>query len=285
MSRLRLSWLLLFGLACEAGAAPAPPPSPAPAPAPVAAPAAPAAPAAAPAPTAPLAPGYQQAAGVLYLELLHLAPGTPQDAAPTLASALPLIVAMHGRGDTPEDFKHLLDGLPVTARVIVPRAFDALGDGWSWFPYRARSADVAALAQGIDAANDRLAAMLAELPKTKPTRGKPIVTGFSQGGMLSFALAVDHPDLISAAVPIGGALPPPLLPATLPPAPRPTIVALHGDADPVVPFPPTRDAVAQLSKQGWQATIQAFPDVGHQIPPPVRRELYTALRRAVEALP
>jgi len=279
MSRLRpLSWLLLLGLACEAGAAPAPAPPPAPvaarAPAPVAA----------PAPTR--AGRYRQTAGVDYLELVHIAPGTPKDQAPSADAVLPLIVALHGRGDDPEGFEHLLDGLPVHARVIVPRAFDPLGDeGYSWFPIRARSADVAALARGIDGASDRLAAMIDELLKTRPTRGKALVTGFSQGGMLSFALAVDHPDLISAAVPIGGWLPPPLLPTTLPPGPLPPIVALHGEADVVVPFAPTREAVDALKKQGWPVTLHPFADVAHQIPPPVRRELYIQLQRAVEALP
>lgn len=282
MSRLRpLPWLLLLGLACEAGAAP-----PAPPPAPVAAPAP--APVAAPAPTASAtkAGRLRQTAGVDHLEFVHVAPGTPKAEAPPADAVLPLIIALHGRGDDPEGFEHLLDGLPVHARVIVPRAFDPLGDdGYSWFPIRARSADVAALARGIDSANDRLAAMIAELLKTRPTRGKALVTGFSQGGMLSFALAVDHPDLIAAAVPIGGWLPPPLVPAALPPAPLPSIVALHGEVDVVVPFAPTRESVDALKKQGWPVTLHPFPDVAHQIPPPVRRELYVQLQRAAEALP
>lgn len=279
MSRLRpLPWLLLLGLACEAGAAPAPAPPPAPVavPAPVAAPAPP-----------PSKPGrLRQTAGVDHLEFVHVAPGTPSAEAPAADAVLPLIIALHGRGDDPEGFEHLLDGLPVHARVIVPRAFDPLGDeGYSWFPIRARSADVAALARGIDSAGDRLAVMIAELSKTRPTRGKALVTGFSQGGMLSFALAVDHPDLIAAAVPIGGWLPPPLVPAALPRAPLPTIVALHGEADVVVPFAPTRESVDALKNQGWPVTLHPFPDVAHQIPPPIRRELYVQLQRAVEALP
>lgn len=276
-----LSWLLSASLACEAGAAPAPPPSPAQAPA-TPAPATPA-----PAPPATTTHGrYKQTAGIDYLEILHVAPGTPKDKAPTADSELPLIISIHGRGDTPEGFKDLLDGLGVHARVIVPRAFDPLGDdGFSWFPTRARSGDVAAPAAGIDSAGDRLAVLIDALLKTRPTRGRAIVTGFSQGGMLSFVLAVDHPDLVAAAVPVGGYLPPPLYPKALPPAPVPPIDALHGEADPVVPFAPTREAVDALKKQGWPARLHPFPDVAHQIPQQVRSELYTVLKRAVEALP
>lgn len=271
-----LLWLLLTSLACEAGAASVAP-APSPAPAPVAAPKP--APAPAPTPTG----RYRQAAGVDYLELLHVAPGTPADQVPAADAELPMLVAIHGRGDTPEGFKDLVDGLPVTVRLIVPRAFDPLPDGgWSWFPIRARSADVAALAAGIDGAGDRLAAMIAELQKTRPTKGRPVVTGFSQGGMLSFVLAVDHPESIAAAVPVGGWLPPPLWPTTLPSGHVPPIVALHGEDDQVVRFTPTREAVDALIKSGWPASLQPFAGVAHSIPPPVRRELIAQLRRALE---
>jgi phospholipase/carboxylesterase len=282
-TRTRLLWPLLACLACEAGAAPpvAPPPiaARAPAPAPEVA-----APASQPPPAADH--GYHKAAGVEYLEILHVPPGTPKEKIPAADAELPLLVAIHGRGDTPEDFKGLVDALPVAVRLIVPRAFDALPDGgWSWFPIRARSADLEALARGIDAANDRLAAMIAELLKSRPTRGLAVVTGFSQGGMLSFSLATDHPELIAAAVPVGGWLPPPLWPKTLPEGHVPKIVALHGEDDQVVRHAPTRDAVDALKKQGWPVTLQSFPDVAHALPVPVRRALLDELRRALPAPP
>ena len=267
----RLATLLLLGsLACDARAAPQPAvstPSAPPAPAPVVV-------APAPAPTS----------DVSYLEFIHVPPGTPAASRPAPGDRLPMLVLIHGLGDRPEDFKHLIDDLPATARVIVPRGLDPVDeDGRSWFPIRARSTDVAGLSQGIAAAADRLAALLTELQRTRPT-SRRVVTGFSQGGMLSFALAVYHPKLLDLAVPVGGWLPPPLWPSTVPASP-PKIVALHGEADVAVKFEPTRDAVGHLENLGWPVALKHYPEVGHAIPPVVRRELYLQLQRGLEPSP
>lgn len=279
MSRLRpLPWLLLLGLACEAGAAPAPTPPPAP----VVAPPPASAPAPAPTPTASKT-RLRQTAGVDHLEFIHVAPGTPKADAPTADAVLPLIIALHGRGDDPEGFEHLLDGLPVHARVIVPRAFDPLGDdGFSWFPIRARSADVAALARGIDGANDRLAVMIAELLKTRPTRGKALVTGFSQGGMLSFAMAVLYPDEIGASLPVAGWLPPQLTPRRVLDATAfPPIHALHGTGDPVVRLAPTRRSVRRMRQLGLDVALDEIVATRHSWTPELREAHRRLMRDAV----
>jgi phospholipase/carboxylesterase len=275
-SRRLATLLLLGGLACDARALPpaaasAPrsqaPPAPAPQPAP-----------------APAAPAPAPASDLAYLEFIHVPPGTPASAVPGPGDSLPMLVLIHGLGDRPEDFKHLIDDLPATARVIVPRGLDPVdSDGWSWFPIRARSNDIPGLSQGIAAAADRLAGLLTELQRTRPTTRR-VVTGFSQGGMLSFALAVYHPRLLDLAVPVGGWLPPPLWPSTVPPSP-PKIVALHGEVDVAVKFEPTRDAVAHLEKLGWPVVLKPYPEVGHAIPPVVRRELYLQLQRGLERSP
>ena len=42
---------------------------------------------------------------------------------------------------------------------------------------------------------------------TRPTEGRALVAGFSQGGMLTFGLALHHPDLFDGAYPIAGWFP------------------------------------------------------------------------------
>lgn len=233
---------------------------------------------------APTRGRYAVAADMEYLEVIHVPRGTPAAARPGPDAQLPMLIAIHGLGDRPENFKHVIADLPYTARLILPRGLDPVEDGYSWFPIRARSTDVAGLARGISGAADRLARLIAELQTSRPTTGRPVVTGFSQGGMLSFALAVYHPGLLAAAVPVGGWLPPPLWPSALPARrPLPKIVALHGEADPAVKFAPTREAVEHLEKLGWPAALKAYPEVGHAIPPNMRRELYLQLQRALEA--
>lgn len=194
---------------------------------------------------------------------------------------LPLVVAMHGLGDRPEAFGELYAGFPGKARIVLLRAPDPWGDGFSWFPFRAKDGDELR-SRGIAAAAELVVSMLDVLEARHPPRGKPIVTGFSQGGMLSFAIAARHPDRVRAALPIGGVLPPPLWPALDAGRPAVRIIALHGETDDLVPLAPTRAGVDALAARGFEARLESFPGVGHRIPAPLRARYFELLREEVE---
>lgn len=218
---------------------------------------------------------YAEAGGLHYLEIVT---GGADPSA-----ALPMLVAIHGLGDRPEAFSHLLDAFPERARVILPRGIDDFEGGFSWFSTRARDPDVDKLAAEIKSAADVIAKGLAVLHKERPTKGKPIVTGFSQGGMLTFTLALHHPDVVGYAVPVGGWLPPPLWPEAKPDAKGPTVIALHGTVDAAVRYEPTKEAVDKLAELGFPVTLQTYEGVPHAIPPVVHRDLTDLLVDAVEA--
>ncbi|WP_437750965.1 alpha/beta hydrolase [Sorangium sp. So ce1389] len=195
--------------------------------------------------------------------------------------ALPLVVAIHGLGDRPESFAGLLSGADFKARLIVPRGLTPYHDGYSWFALQQTlgSDDVG---QGILRAAGALAATLERLAAERPTRGKAVVTGFSQGGALSFALALHHPRVVGAAFPVGGWVPPSVVPGAgaVDPA-TPALVALHGEADRRVPIGPTREAIATLSRLGVKAGLEAYPDVGHTVSAEMRRDLVRLIRGAI----
>ncbi|HZO14340.1 MAG TPA: dienelactone hydrolase family protein [Polyangiaceae bacterium] len=190
---------------------------------------------------------------------------------------LVMIVAIHGLGDRPEGFGALLSDLPLDARVVLPRGTSPHGSGYSWFPIDIR--DPSSVAPGVERAAKELASMIDGLVETHPTLGKPIVTGFSQGGMLSFALATHYSEKIGAAVPIAGWLPAPLLPARAPDKPV-RIVALHGDADPLLPIESTRTVIGDLRRLGFPAELHEYPGVPHNVSPAMRRDLFRELVRA-----
>jgi phospholipase/carboxylesterase len=198
-------------------------------------------------------------------------------------SSLPMIIALHGLGDSPQGFRAVLEEFDRPARVILPRALDVHEEGWSWFPIRARDNDIEALARGIDHAADVLAPAIAELTQQRPTIGKPIVTGFSQGGMLSFALAVEHGELFAAALPIGGWLPDPLWPAANNPS-APPIVAFHGDADAAVRYEPTKLCVENLQGLGYRVELRTYVGVGHMISSVIHLDLMESLRQLLPTL-
>lgn len=195
---------------------------------------------------------------------------------------LPMIVAIHGLGDRPASFAGLFDGLPARARVVLPRAPKTWRPGYSWFdiaiPY---SGNEAALEAGIGAAADLLARFIAEISEREPTRGKPVVTGFSQGGMLSFAVAVRHPDLISLAAPMGGALPEGMIPKEAGARPFPRIRAFNGEADALVPIGYARKTVGLLKEAGADAILTEYPGVGHSVSPRMRARVFDLVGEAV----
>lgn len=216
-----------------------------------------------------------EAAGIEYFELIT---GDAERGA-----TLPMVIAIHGLGDTPENFANLFAGFDRPVRVILPRGIDANETGgWSWFPFRARDPDIDALAESIALAADALAPAIAELTEQRPTRGKPIITGFSQGGMLTSILAIEHPELFDHAISIGGWLPPPRWPKGKPPADAPTLIELHGDIDKAVAFEPTRAAIEHLQGHGWPAELHLYPGTGHAIPPAMHDELESLLRRYID---
>jgi phospholipase/carboxylesterase len=209
---------------------------------------------------APGSDGWGKAAGLSYLELVRGGAQAEQ--------RLPLIVMIHGMGDRPG--AHWLDVVRVQgpARIVMPQAPKPYYDGYSWFDYRVGDNEPAALARDIAGAAQQLAAALIALREGRPTLGRPIVAGFSQGGMLSNALAVRHPELLALALPIGGMLPEPLWPKQRPADPRnPPIRAMHGVRDDVVPIGPARELTQHLQQLGYDAQLAESANVGHSISP------------------
>jgi phospholipase/carboxylesterase len=215
--------------------------------------------------------GANEAAGLTYVE--RQAGGGPDE-------VLPMVVAVHGLGDTPENLGDaLVAELGRPARVILPRGPKPHGGGYSWFDL---SASNEAMLAGIERATALVAGGVGEIVKRRPTRGKPIVLGFSQGGMITFALAARHPSLVGAAFPVAGFLPPPLDPprgAALPP-----LVAFHGAEDRVVPAQLARASVDRLRSLGVRAEIHVYDGLGHSISNELRGDLRREVAGAMAAL-
>jgi phospholipase/carboxylesterase len=224
--------------------------------------------------------GYGRAAGLRYLERC-LGPCTKD-------AAMPLAILIHGLGDRPRPkWLRSASNIETPVRLIMPQAPTPYYDGFAWFPYQVRGNDPVALARGIAGAAEQLARAITELAGRRPTVGRPFVMGFSQGGMLSFQLALHHPEVIELSVPMSGMLPESLWPQTKTAGTRfPRIVALHGDADEIVPIAPDRALVARLRTLGYDAELREYPGVEHTITPAMEAvavELLVAHARAATA--
>jgi phospholipase/carboxylesterase len=231
-------------------------------------------------PTPARAPGSTtrgEIAGVHYLE--HMTGGAQAD------ERVPMIVVLHPMDGDPADMLPLLRGYRRRARLILPYGHPS---GGMYFWYGSVHEDVAAPLVTREA--DRIAAALAALVAARPTVGKPLVTGFSQGGIMTFALAVTHPEALAAAFPISGLLPTELYPSAAlissPPRPAmlPPVAAFHGAADLAVPTRGARDSIAELRRAGYSAELREYAGLEHYISDEEMSEILERIGRAADSL-
>jgi phospholipase/carboxylesterase len=199
-----------------------------------------------------------EANGIYYLEVIVGEAG--------FDDPLPMIVVLHGRGGHAQIPGGPFLGLTHPVRVIVPQAPDPLGDGWQWLPVYVGQGLVDRLSATLFQTSSRVAALIRTLMRSRPTVGLPIVTGFSQGGLLSLALAVHHDDVVGHAFPLACWLPPPLEPTYRREDLRfPPIRSMHGTADPTIPIGPTRELFERLAALGYDVELEEFEGVVHTI--------------------
>ncbi len=179
---------------------------------------------------------------------------------------LPLLVQFHGRGSRPTIPTGDHTRTP-PVRLMLPWAPDPLGDGYTWFPLSVTEGRDKVLGHHIERRVQQLAHVIKKFASLRPTEGRPLVAGFSQGGMLTFGLALLRPDLVEAAFPLAGWLPSYLVDRYLDPSRTyPPIRALHGSGDPVVPLVETRAMVRRLQASGLDATLEVFESDQHELP-------------------
>jgi len=184
----------------------------------------------------------------------------------TLEDELPMLVVLHGRGGSAQIPGGPFLGLTHAVRVIVPQATERLGSGYEWLPVYVGEGLVDRLSSTLFAQASRVASLVRQLSEERPTTGRVIVSGFSQGGLLTLTLALYHDDLFAEAFPLACWLPPPLVPAyRRTDLTYPRIRSMHGTADPTIPFGPTRDLFIHLASLGFDATLVPFDGVQHTI--------------------
>ncbi len=188
--------------------------------------------------------------------------------------ASPVIVAIHGRGDHPSSWVERWSRFPRAAQVVLPRAFTPFGDGFSWFEL-AREMSDEQVAASLGAAEAKLWPAIAMTSGTRPL----FVTGFSQGGMLSFAIAARHGERVTKAFPVAGRCPASLLPTSG--GKVAPVVALHGTSDPVIAFAKGQAAVDAFRKAGTEATMIPYPDVPHTMTGDMHARLWQELASAM----
>ncbi len=165
---------------------------------------------------------------------------------------LPMLVALHGNGDTVENFYNTaLDKVNVPVRIVLLKP--PKGRFWPSRPEHFRKNGPASVNEAIEL-----------LMLKYPTAGKPILLGFSGGAQIAYYQALKHGDCYSYIVPVSGGLSNDLL-GYESAKPGAKVFALHGKKDSLARITEGRRAVDILKRNGVDVAFTEFDGNHHGI--------------------
>lgn len=206
------------------------------------------------------------------MELLHTAHVPAGD------GPFPTVIALHGWGASAHDLFGLAPYLHGGEALVLcpqgPLAFD-IGNGvpgYGWFPL---SGGATFDADRFEEAVRMLAAFVDEAIARYPVEKRKIVLlGFSQGGVMAYALALRDPSRFAGLAALSSWLPPALAESISRLAEHellPTLVQ-HGTEDPMIPIEKGRESRDALRGLGVSLSYSEY-EMGHEIRPEALRDL------------
>ena len=183
----------------------------------------------------------------------------------------PLLLLLHGYGSNEEDLFSFASELPEEYYVISARAPYDMGFGsYAWYAinFDADENKFSDIPQAQQS-RDLIASFIDELIANYPIDPSNVtLIGFSQGTILSYAVALSYPEKIQRVVAMSGYLNTEMV--------KPNfetnnfsnlkIFASHGTVDQVVPVDWARKAAPALTQLGIEIVYKEYP-VGHGVAP------------------
>jgi len=178
------------------------------------------------------------------------------------STELPLVVVLHGRGADANDLADLAPYLGPNYRFVFPNApkpFEPMPGysfGFTWFD------GWPAERNSLIESRTLLLTFLDEMIAKYPTpRGKVILCGFSQGGLMSIDVGFRTSVELAGIVVMSGAV----FEDDLPPFRRDLpVMVVHGTADDVIPLLAAHRTRRVLEDHGVDVDYHEFP-MGHQV--------------------
>ena len=187
----------------------------------------------------------------------------------------PLFILLHGFGANMQDLASLAPAINregyVYACPQAPMAFQ-IGPGMIGYGWTPRGAE--ATAEDIRSAEDALDTFFVEImEKYQVSPGNVILSGFSQGGGMTYRCGLRQPNLFAGLAILSGTMPDPdSLRARLPEARNQPIFVAHGTVDSVLPIERGRAAHEFLESEGYQPQYKEYP-MAHEISPEALADL------------
>ena len=182
-----------------------------------------------------------------------------------------MLILLHGYGSNEEDLFSFASELPDDLLIISVRAPRNLGmGGYSWFTINFDNAG-GKFSDTDEAIESRelVATFITEIQeKYKITPAKTFLLGFSQGTILSYAIALNYPEKVQKIIALSGYINPDLLPTNLTSKDysKLDLFISHGNVDQVIPVDWANKAPQFLNELNIKNCYQEYP-VGHGVAP------------------
>lgn len=183
------------------------------------------------------------------------------------AKNLPVIIALHWMRSTPEEFSQYVNSLKNPARILLVEGNYPYKEGFSFYPtepenyYKMTEDDKMKI---LLKESDKLAKFIAAASLFYPSDKKPIIIGASQGGDLSYMMAIRYNNLISLACPLLATIDNRVI-SKAKSKPAAPIIAFHGEEDPIVNVATAKGHVKALTKNGYVAKMKTYKGVKHDV--------------------
>ncbi len=182
-----------------------------------------------------------------------------------------LLILLHGYGSNEQDLFSFADELPDELLIVSARApLTIMPGSYAWYEIHFDNTDgkFSDIPQA-KSARDTIAIFIDEVKQEfKVNNDNVFLLGFSQGTILSYAVALSHPKKVQHVVALSGYINEELLPESLTSDDFNNLdfFISHGSVDQVLPADWGRKAKPFLDNLGIQNSYQEYP-VGHGVAP------------------
>ena len=183
----------------------------------------------------------------------------------------PLLLLLHGYGSNEEDLFSFATELPDEYYVVSARApFNMMHGSYAWYAinFDADENKFSDIGQAQQS-RDLIAKFIDELIENYPIDANNVtLIGFSQGTILSYAIAVSYPEKVQRVVAMSGYFNPEIARENYQnnDFSQLKIFASHGSVDQVVPVEWARNSIPKLKALGIAIVYKEYP-VGHGVAP------------------
>ena len=189
----------------------------------------------------------------------------------TLSENAPLLIMMHGYGSDENDLFSFASELPEELFIIsvkAPYAMQPFGNAWYAINFDAEKGKWSDNEQAIQS-RDLIAKFIDEATSTYPVNKNNVtLLGFSQGSILSYAVALTYPEKVKNIIALSGYINSDILPENIEKEDYSNLdfYCSHGSVDQVIPVDWARQNAPFLSSLNIKHQYSEFP-VGHGVAP------------------